>query len=110
VLKSSQVRGAKRSDEIPDEFLLWLLRQRDSKQLKLCLGRALANGVGETEIARETNVIACERKLIKLPIVQALHSESLNRFDLVTFRAQGGDKLPGQILIKQNLHACCGSC
>jgi hypothetical protein len=34
----------------------------------------------------------------------------MHGFHLVAFHVQRGDELSRQILVEQNLHACCGSC
>ena len=82
------------------------MRQDYAEQLELSgWWRALADIVGEAKISCEANLEVLDGELIEPPIVQALHPKGMNGFDFVTFRAQGGDEFPGQILVEQNFHA-----
>jgi hypothetical protein len=109
MLKLVQIRRAKCPDEILDEFILRFLFQRHAEQFEFCGRLSLANIVGETKIARETDREILDGKLVKSPVVQALHSQGDDRLDFMAFRAQGGDELAWQILVQQDFHAGCNS-
>lgn len=109
MLKLVQIRCAKCPDEVLDEFVLRFLFQRHAEQFEFLRRLALTNIVGETKIARETNLKILNRKLIQFAVVQTLHSQRDDRLDFVAFRAQGGDEFARQILVQQDFHTGCSS-
>lgn len=110
MLKLLQVRRAKCSNKIFDKLILWFLQQRYPEQFESDGNFPLKDVIDETEIASEAKVKIFDRELVKLAVIQTLHPQRMHRFHLVTFRAQRGNELLRQILVEQNLHACCGSC
>ncbi len=110
MLKLLQIRRAKRSNKIFYELILWFLRQRHPEQFESGGNFSLTDVVDETNIASEAKVKIFDRELVKFAVVQALHPQRMHGFRLVTIRAQRGNELSRQILVEQNLHACCGSC
>ena len=109
MLKFIQIRSAKCGNEILDEFVLRLLFQRHAQQFEFFRRFALADIVGETKIAREANVKILDCKLVKFSVVQSLHPQRVDRFNLVAFRAQRGDEFSRQVLVQQDFHAGCSS-
>ena len=109
MLVSVQVRRAKCCDEILDEFVLWFLFQCHAEQFESGGRFSLTNIVDETEIASETNLEVLDRKLVKTAVVQTLHPQRDDRFNLVAFSTQRGDELSRQVLVQQNFHAGCSS-
>jgi hypothetical protein len=107
VLKFFQIRRTICCDEIFDEFVLGLLVQRHTQQLKFLRCFALADVVDETKIARELDLEVLNRKSIKFAVVQILHPQPDDRLDLVAFRAERGDEFLRQILVQQDFHAGC---
>ena len=66
--------------------------------------------IGETEVTGEAHLKILDRKLVKPAVVQSLHPQRVNRFHLVTLRAQGNDELARKILVQPDFHAGCSSC
>ena len=66
----AEVRLAKRSDEIGNEFILRLLRQDHAEQFELHRSRALLRVVDEAEIAREAKVEIPRGEIVETPVVQ----------------------------------------
>jgi hypothetical protein len=61
--------------------------------------------MGETKITREADFKMLHRKLVKPAIVETLHPQRVDGFDLVTVRTESRDELARQILIQQDFHA-----
>ena len=76
--KIIQIYRTEFSEEIPDEFVLWLVCQRHAQQLEFCDCYALTDIVGKPEISRKTNLEVLNRKLIKSAVVQTLHPQDDN--------------------------------
>lgn len=108
--KLLQVRRAKRSNKIFDELILRFLQQRHPEQFESGGNFLLKDVIDETKIASEAKVKIFDRELVKPAVVQTLHPQRMHGFHLVAFHVQRGDELSRQILVEQNLHACCGSC
>ena len=109
MLEFVQIRRAKCGHEVFDEFILRLLRQCYAQQFELFRRFALTNIMSETKIPREADFKVLDRKFVKPPIVETLHPQRVDRFDLVTFRAESRDKLAREILVQQDFHAGCNS-
>jgi len=69
----------------------------------------LTHVIRETAVAGETKVIAGLCEFVEPSVIQTLHTECMNGFDVVSFGANRRDKFPGEILVEQNFHAGCRS-
>ena len=104
------IRRAKCRSEISDKLVLGLLGQSHTEQLKLRWRGPLPDVVGESGVPGETNFKILPREPIQPSVIQTLHSQRVNRFDLMAFGTQSADEFSRQILVEEDLHARWGSC
>lgn len=107
--KLRQIRRTETRNKIGDKFILRFLRQSHTEQLKRSRNGALANVMCKTKITSKTQIEILDRKAVKPPIIQTLHSESHNRINLVAFASQTIHQFARQILIEQDFHAAWNS-
>ena len=99
------VTGTERCDKQGHEFILRLLRQGHPQQSEMNWCWSLADVMNEAGITREAKIEFGAGQLVKSPVVQALHAQSVDRLGLVPLRTQGIDQFSRQVLVEQDSHA-----
>jgi hypothetical protein len=64
-----------------------------------------SNHAGKPGISSEAEIKAVAGEFVEFSVIQSLHPQCVNRFDIVTFTTQCNDELSWQILVEQNSHA-----
>ncbi len=96
--------------KITNKLILRFLRKCHPQQFESQWCWTLTDIMDEASITGETKLIIVAGKPVQLAIFQALHSQCVNRFNLMSLGAQSGNKFSGQVFVQQDLHAGCGSC
>jgi hypothetical protein len=105
VSEVAPVAHPKSRNEIDEELVLWLLLQGDSEEFKLRRLRATSNDGGKPAITCKAEIKTALREVVEPSVIQSLHPECVNRFNIVTFSTQCGDKFSREIFVEQNSHA-----
>jgi hypothetical protein len=72
-------------NEIYEELILWLLLQGDSEEFEVRWLRATSNNGCKAAITSEAEIKTALREFVEPTVIQSLHPQCVNRFNIVTF-------------------------